>query len=174
MGAAQKVNKSGYNAHQKYKYVMESDLLEALRSELINQGVFIFQSVEDIQREGELTTVKVKYTFVDSESGESFEVWGAGQGADKQDKGVGKAQTNAQKYVYLKNFLIETGDDVEADNIDVKPSKTKTVVTPQVTAQVAPEPKFNAPTAKPSFGTTKPKPTFGATTSKTDDTDVAF
>ncbi|MEY3420797.1 MAG: Salinibacter virus, partial [Bacteroidota bacterium] len=86
-----KVSKSGYNSHQKYNYVMESDLLDAVREEVVNHGLLITYSVEDVKREGEITTVKIKHLIVDAESGESLEVYSVGQGADKMDKGVYKA-----------------------------------------------------------------------------------
>ena len=107
------VAKSGRNTHQGYDYVMEIDLLEAVRKQLVEHKVFVFSSVEDITHEGKLTTVRTKHTFVDSESGETFEVFSAGQGSDGQDKGVYKAITGASKYFLLKAFMMAGDTDPE-------------------------------------------------------------
>lgn len=117
-----KVSKSGRNTHQGYNYVMEADLLDAVRSELIANGVFVFSSIEETSQEGSITTVKTKHTFVDSESGETFEVFSAGQGADKQDKGIYKAITGASKYFLMKSFMVAGDDDPENDSKSAAPT----------------------------------------------------
>jgi ERF superfamily protein len=116
------VKKKGYNAFHKYNYVTEADLLDAVRDKLADAGIFMSTSVEDIQTHpiGEkgsaLTTVRCTFTFIDSETGDTLSVKGAGQGADSGDKGVYKAITGAVKYAISKNFLIVSGvDDPEAD-----------------------------------------------------------
>ena len=139
-----KVEKSGYNSHQKYKYVMEADLLEAVRSELIANNVIIFTSVEEVKQEGSLTTVRTKHTFVDADSGEQFEVFSAGQGADKQDKGIYKAITGSSKYFLLKSFLLAGDDDPESES---KSAGTK----PSYTKRPAPAPK-SVSSKKPAGG----------------------
>lgn len=110
-----KVTKSGYNSHNKYAYIMEKDLLDAVREELTTNNVLITSSVESVSREGDITTVRMKHVLVDADSGESMEVWSAGQGADKQDKGIFKAITGANKYFLMKTFLLSGNDDPEAD-----------------------------------------------------------
>lgn len=140
-----KVAKSGRNTHQKYNYVMEADLLDAVRSELISNGVFVFSSVEEVTLENSLTTVKTKHTFVDSDSGESFEVFSAGQGADKQDKGVYKAITGSSKYFLMKNFMVAGDDDPESSEVSAPAPK--------------PAPK---PASKPSGFSSKPKTGFAS------------
>ena len=132
-----KVAKSGRNTHQKYNYVMEADLLDAVRSELISHGIFVFSSVESVVHEAGLTTVRTKHTFVDADSGESFDVFSAGQGADKQDKGVYKAITGSSKYFLMKNFMVAGDDDPESDT------------TVSVTPNAAPKPISKPTTSKP-------------------------
>ena len=74
-------------------------------------------SIYDIQPVGTggtmLTTVNVRYGFIDSESGQELSGSAVGQGTDKGDKGVYKAITGAIKYIYMKSFNIPTGDDPE-------------------------------------------------------------
>ena len=43
------------------------------------------------------------------------------------DKGVYKAITGAVKYIFMKNFLIPTGDDPEKDNNKSEPEKKETI-----------------------------------------------
>jgi hypothetical protein len=115
MSEIDRIPKRGFNAYHGYHYVQESDLVDTLRAKLADKGIFLFQSVVNERRENTLTTLTIQYTFVDSESGESWEVSWVGQGDDKGDKGAYKATTGALKYLLLKHFMIPTGDDPEAD-----------------------------------------------------------
>lgn len=124
LGDIGKVEKTGTNEHFKYKYLTESALVYAVRGRLAEAGVFVFTSVESqavmiVGEEGNktgLTTVTTRHTFVDGESGESFEVLSQGQGMDNGDKGGYKAVTGAMKYFLYKSFMIPTDDDPEADD----------------------------------------------------------
>jgi hypothetical protein len=120
------VDKTGWNDHQKYHYMTESDLSNALRQELAKRRIFIFTSVETVERDKEtnITTVITNHTFWDAEDGEHFTVQSAGQGYDKQDKGLYKAVTGSMKYFLMKNFLISSGDDPENDGV-AKPTAAK-------------------------------------------------
>lgn len=154
LGEAQKVKKSGMNTYAKYQYTTESDLLELLRPKLVEAGIFIFSSVDTVIKEGDITTVTMLHTFVDSESGDQFEVKSAGQGADKQDKGVYKALTGAMKYMLWKNFLIESNDDPENDNANagyVKNTVAKTTPKPSSAPKAVTKPKTVAQ-ARKTFG----------------------
>lgn len=122
---ASKVEKSGYNSHQKYNYVMEADLLNSVRKEIITQGLLITTSVEELTKEANLTTVKTKHIIYDVDSGESITVHSFGQGSDNQDKGSGKAITAAVKYFYMKTFMVESNNDIEDDG-GTKAVKKKT------------------------------------------------
>lgn len=126
---ASKVNKSGWNNHQKYHYITEADLLDAIRPKLTELGIFIFSSVEEStteriegSKQPVLTSVRTKHTFVDGESGEEFSVFSCGQGVDNGDKGVFKAITGANKYFLLKTFMLSGDDDPENDGVSAKPS----------------------------------------------------
>ena len=71
-------------------------------------------------KQSTLTEVQTKYLLVHSESGESIELAGYGQGVDSQDKGAGKATTYALKYALLYTFMIPTGkiDDADTEHSD--------------------------------------------------------
>lgn len=62
-----------------------------------------------------LATVSVQVHIIDSDSGESVDLFGIGSGQDAGDKAVMKAQTAAIKYAFMRSLCIATGDDPEAD-----------------------------------------------------------
>ena len=115
LGEIDRVPKRGRNEFHKYDYVMESDLVEAVRQKLAERHVFLLSSVEELRREDTLTEAKIRFTFLDGDTGESLSFYYFGQGDDKGDKGAYKAYTGALKYAIMKNFLVPTGDDPEAD-----------------------------------------------------------
>ena len=124
MEAVDRVEKRGRNEFHKYDYVLEADLIEAVRKTLIEEGVFVFASVVEERtstagtedKPKQITSVKTKYKFVNVDNPEeSEEVLGFGQGEDQGDKGGYKAITGAMKYFLMKTFLIPTGDDPEND-----------------------------------------------------------
>jgi hypothetical protein len=107
------ISKKGRNDFHHYDYVMEADIIETLRDKLIEQGLVIIPNVVEVTHEGTLTTVKIQYTIIDSDSDDKLAIYCYGQGEDKGDKGVYKAITGAYKYMLLKTFMIPTGDDPE-------------------------------------------------------------
>lgn len=147
-----KVNKSGYNSHNNYKYVMEADLLDVLREEVAKKGIYVYPSVESLEYSNGITTVRLKHTIVDSESGDLFEVFSAGQGADKQDKGVYKAITGATKYFWMKTFMMAGDDDPETDKSNAGPAK---LPLPEKSSPKAKGPFKAAPSKSTGFGKTK-------------------
>lgn len=129
------VEKKGRNSFFNYDYARETDILDAVRTKLAENGIFVFTSVEhtDVKetakrtRDGSpvnLVFVKTKHTFWDGESGETAEVFGTGCGEDSGDKAIYKAITGAMKYFISKNFLMSTGDDPEKDSEPAKPDFT--------------------------------------------------
>jgi len=119
------IEKKGYNEFNRYKYATESDVAEKVREVLVEQNVIMLPDVvehktrEHINRKGNteyIATVKVKFTFIDGDSGEELVIHSIGEGQDAGDKAVYKAITGAQKYALMKAFMIPTGDDPEADS----------------------------------------------------------
>lgn len=122
MGKCGYVQKKGENKFHGYKYAGEADLLEVLRPAMIEAGLMLIPSQEEvtgIDNHGN-TLVKVAYTLAHKDG----EVWpekiiayGCGNDRNKNgvgDKGLYKALTGANKYLLFKLFQIETGDDPEA------------------------------------------------------------
>ncbi|RJQ53414.1 MAG: hypothetical protein C4521_07730 [Actinobacteria bacterium] len=121
MGLVETIQKRGYNEHFGYWFATEVDVASAVRQGLSERGIMIFPAVvgDELRtietRNGTQTITKVhmRFTFVDSETGEMFTVPWLGEGMDGQDKGINKAIVSAVKYLLLKTFLIPTGDDTE-------------------------------------------------------------
>jgi hypothetical protein len=118
------IAKDGYNDFQKYKYVMEANIVKACRMELARRHVMVFPAIQQVKREGSLTTIFTEYTIIDGESDERLRFIWAGTGADKGDKGLYKAITGSQKYFLMKLFQMPTGDDAEAESPVIDDSDT--------------------------------------------------
>src|SRR5699024_2174737 len=107
------IEKRGYNKFHKYKYATESDVSEKVRDVLSTEGVVMMPDViehstrEHTNRNGGteyIATVKVKFTFIDGETGEELSIHSVGEGQDAGDKAVYKALTGATKYALMKAF----------------------------------------------------------------------
>lgn len=120
------VGKGGFNEAQRYKFVRVEDILDAVRGKLASRGVVLLPSAEDItvtptvSGKQNITTVRMRYTLMDSATGEAHSVTWIGTGADSGDKGLNKAYTAALKYFFIDLFQIPTGEDPEVE------TKTKT------------------------------------------------
>lgn len=125
MGEVKHIEKRGFNKFHKYKYATESDISDSVRNILSEERVIMLPDiVEHTTREHTnnrgnteyIATVKIKFTFIDGDTGEELSIHGVGEGQDAGDKAVYKAITGATKYALMKAFMIPTGDDPEADN----------------------------------------------------------
>ena len=124
MGECSHVAKDGFNDYHKYKYASASGVLEAINAALVKHKVAsvvtpaILSSYDVTNAKGNVehqVTVGCNILLIDSESGESIDLYGIGTGQDAGDKAVMKAETAAIKYAYLLSLAISTGDDPEAD-----------------------------------------------------------
>jgi hypothetical protein len=115
MAEVGRVPKSGYNDFHKYHYVTEADLVEAVREKLAARNVVLIPSAESVEQHGNVSHVRMTFTFMDGDTGETFQSSWFGSGEDKGDKGIYKAFTGGLKYFLMKSFLIATGDDPEGD-----------------------------------------------------------
>lgn len=150
MQEVQYVQKTGFNGFHKYKYAKEADYINALRPALLKHGLLILPHSQKTTFTGELTTVEMEFKIVNvDDPTDSVIIPAVGQGADKGDKGAYKAQTGAKKYMISLGFLIETGDDAEADENDVSsPKKTATKPSPDKEAKQEPARTAPAPETK--------------------------
>lgn len=124
MGECAHVAKDGFNDFHKYSYASASGVLEVINAALVKHKVAsvvtpaILSSFDVTNAKGNIehqVTVGCNILLIDSESGESIDLYGIGTGQDAGDKAVMKAETAAIKYAYLLSMAISTGDDPEAD-----------------------------------------------------------
>lgn len=126
-----RIQKDAKNNHQKYKYTSAALVYDKVREKLAEAGIGIMHSsvqVVDMQHQDGnrcLATVSVKLILVDSEDGSTATLTGLGQGADKGDKAIMKAQTAATKYALAVSMLLSWGDDPEADESTDSPKASK-------------------------------------------------
>jgi len=122
VGYIQKDQKVEYGS-TKYKAATERAVLNAIRPKLVENGLILLPVSGEVvptqsAKGAYVTSLSVQYQLVDTESGERIHLWSTGQGHDSSDKGAGKAFTYATKYLLLKMFLIETGDDPDVTASD--------------------------------------------------------
>ncbi|MDE3095785.1 MAG: ERF family protein [Chloroflexota bacterium] len=156
LGEIQRVPKNGYNSFHKYQYATESDLTDHVRPLLAKAGVIIMPSVLSYEREGEIGRLTMKFTFIDAESGETFETVGIGEGQDKGDKCAYKCMTGAVKYMLMKTFLIATGDDPEQDEQPARGSRRQGGQRQQQDGRQRREAQQQAPSETPPQGASDP------------------
>lgn len=125
------MQKEGKNVSQGYNYLAESQITEMFKGLLDEAGIFFTyqSSITGVRPSPSgkqlVTDVEVRYSFVDVDTGEAVSGSVAGQGSDSGDKGVYKGITGAVKYIFMKTFLIPTGDDPEDDSREKKTRRSK-------------------------------------------------
>lgn len=127
MKMVKRVEKRGRNEFHRYSYAKEEDVAEEVRDAMAQAGLALIFDIQKMDMEERhtskggttyLTTLHIAYSLVDSEEGATYTFRMIGQAMDDQDKGVYKALTGAQKYVYLKLLMIGTGDDPEDEKAE--------------------------------------------------------
>lgn len=115
--AVGRLPKSGYNPHFKYNYVLESDVLQAVRDAAIKEGVVIridnmrLMESRETSRGNRVAQILVCFKIEDADSTDAIEVPWYAEALDNEDKGIQKAITSAYKYFLLKTFFVATGED---------------------------------------------------------------
>jgi hypothetical protein len=142
----QKINglgkdKSTYN----YKYVTGDKLLGEIKPMMNDLGLILKQEVLSIENERQdyatkagnkseiLSKVMMRFTWVDTDTGEKDENSFGANGQNDWEKGLGSALTYAERYFLLKYFHIATDeDDIDNDKrkttdpVDLKLSELET------------------------------------------------
>ena len=154
MNECSHVAKNGINSFHNYKYATAEDVLQKVNESLTKNKLAsivcpTLESMVDVTNlkgnTEHLATVTVQIHLIDSDSGESVDLFGIGSGQDAGDKAVMKAQTAAIKYAFMLSLCIATGDDPEADGKtdestctesqqNLKPATTKPKSAPKKTA----------------------------------------
>lgn len=106
-----------------YKYVTGDQVLSAVKPLMNEHKLILKQEVVSLinvrqdykNRWGDkaeiLSTLNMKFTWIDCESGEKDESLFSANGQNDWDKGVGSALTYGERYFLLKFFHIPTDDD---------------------------------------------------------------
>lgn len=112
------------NGREMYKYTSEAQFIAEVRPLMIKHRVIMMpvelKKLDVLKKETDkgavsyITTILMRYRFIDADSGEFLDIEMGSQGADSTDKGIFKALTGAFKYALRQTFLIGTGDDPEA------------------------------------------------------------
>jgi hypothetical protein len=145
-------DKSSHN----YEYVTGNKLLSFIRPLMDEKGLILKQevvSIENTRQDYEvwnkydkvykpkneiLSMVMMKFTWIDTETGEKDENLFGANGQNDWEKGLGSALTYGERYFLLKYFHIPTDED-DIDN----PNRKKEASNP-----VAPKVKADIPKAK--------------------------
>lgn len=118
------IQKENKKVNGQYTFVSHDAVVRALQGPLVENGIVLVPSVASLNQDGNRTTVKMQLDFVNMDQPEDrISIFAYGYGIDTQDKGVGKAISYAVKYGLLKQFCLETGDDVEKDSTEYVPQE---------------------------------------------------
>ena len=105
-----------------YSFVSHDAVVRVIRPALVRWGIAMLPRVvkhEQLAGTSNTTVCDVEFTFVNVDRPDDrLAVPSFGYGVDKQDKGPGKAMSYAKKYALLQLFVLETGDDPEADALE--------------------------------------------------------
>jgi hypothetical protein len=116
MSQVERIPKNGVNKFHHYNYALESDVKDACRKYMAEAGVLMTFAVNGTEQiRDDIVRVFSTVTFYDGDTGTKIEFDMAGDGQDKNDKGIYKAITGSTKYALMSTFLIPTGDDPEKD-----------------------------------------------------------
>jgi hypothetical protein len=121
------IKKNGYNAHFRYHYMTEDDLLTSIRPLLSRMKIMVFPEVKEHKIEvvtnekgekGYLTSLVMQYTIVDGDTKEERKISMPGFAVKRDDKGLYSCITGANKYAFMKLFCVSTQDDPEGPEDD--------------------------------------------------------
>jgi hypothetical protein len=119
------VNKGDKKVNKQYAFVSHDAVSALLHPLMVLHGIVVVPRVVSSDQDGNRTTANMELDFVNvDQPDDRFTVSCFGYGIDSQDKGPGKAVSYATKMAMLKTFMLETGEDVERDNIDHTPPYT--------------------------------------------------
>lgn len=117
--------KDGTNLSDKYDYVSGNAVLDTIRPKMNELGLLLIPATtegrvhEGITKSGTtrfMTEIVKEFIWIDCESKDTYSVPFYAQGVDLAgEKGVGKAETYAEKYFLMKFFHVPTNKD-DPDN----------------------------------------------------------
>lgn len=125
-----------------YKAITDEKVMTVVRPILDKYKIVTTIERIDMSRSGTLTEAVFTWRITDAENPDDYILCqSAGQGADTQDKGAGKAMTYSRKYLLLNTLLIPTGEDpdkIASEELDAKEKDEEAYVTAlKAIAQIA-------------------------------------
>ena len=127
-----------------YDYVSGDKILGIVRPVMDKLGLILIPEVVDSnfiredyatkngQKSEMFCSVKMRFTWVDADSGESLPCEWASSGMNAWDKGLGSALTYGERYFLLKFFHIAT----DRDDVDTPKSAEEKMNLAQIIAQI--------------------------------------
>lgn len=117
MALVRHVPKRGWNDFHKYNYVLAEDVFEVVNKALSERQICVETRILELRLSDDYKNAAVKSQFIFRDGPEDCPhvVEGWGQGSDRADKAIMKAETAAMKYAYFGAFCISSGDDPERD-----------------------------------------------------------
>lgn len=130
------IGKDNKNLQQGYKFRSIDQVYNVLHPLLSKHGIFSYPTTLSMERSERSTRsgsvmyhiiLEIKYTFVSSEDGSSFESTVYGEAMDSGDKTITKAMAFAHKYALIQIFSIPTEDNIDPDNFTPEETVKKSV-----------------------------------------------
>lgn len=101
-----------------YEYISHDAVTGHIRPLLVKYRVMVRPTVQSVRTDGNRTELEVAVDFINvDDPSDVVSVLTIGYGVDPSDKGPGKAFSYALKYAYLKLFLLNSGDDIELEDL---------------------------------------------------------
>lgn len=120
------------NGGGNYRYTSHDYITARAKEAFHKVGVYHYATVTKLEQSGNRTTLEADLHFVSVDNPkDTLVTHSAGHGVDNQDKGIGKAFSYAVKYGLSKALMLNTNEDIEADNIDYDDGHSRKVVEAQ-------------------------------------------
>lgn len=108
----------------KFQYISHDDVVAAARKPFLKHGIVIVPTVLSRIQNGNRVELNVQVSFVNIDNPDDKIVSEVvGYGVDGSDKGPGKAMSYAVKYALLKLMMLNSADDIEADDTAHEPTQ---------------------------------------------------
>lgn len=134
------ISKDGTNAFHKYKYTTAASLIKKVQAALAANGMYVKNSTMELLHY-EAGSAVVRVTLMVTDGTDLLTFQGIGEGADKGDKSVPKACTNALKYLWAAGLNVAwvDFDDPESDAGTDKASDKFSSLQAQVSSARSPD-----------------------------------
>lgn len=101
-----------------YEYISHDAVTAHIRPLLVKYRVMVRPTVQSVRTDGNRTELEVAVDLINVDNpSDTISMLTIGYGVDPSDKGPGKAFSYALKYAYLKLFLLNSGDDIELEDL---------------------------------------------------------